>query len=404
MVSVHNPDQYMWNLRQVISQSRKKIGFLIGAGAPAGVRLIGGQPLIPAIPALTATVLAGLQQTYAEPIAGLIGDIGKDSPNIEDLLTRVRALGALLGEHKMHGLSGKEYAELGREICKSIGVHVGKDLPSGQNAYTELVSWIGGTERRTPVEIFTTNYDLLFEQAFERARQPYFDGFSGGCAPFFDPSSVANNDLPPRWARLWKLHGSLGWELKEDGDVTRSAKSDSPFCVFPEHLKYEQTRKAPYSALFDRLRAFLMEPDTILISCGFSFSDSHITARISECLVANPASTVFALQFGNLDDEPSAKALALHSPNVSVYARDRAIVNTIVAPWRTGEPPAKNWNTIQETYWKRPTPDEQGQFLLGDFGKFAPFFAAARTDQGPGTAGATPTAQIADPESVEAGS
>ena len=44
--------------------------------------------------------------------------------------------------------------------------------------------------------------------------------------------------------------------------------------MFPEHLKYEQTQKAPYAALLDRLRAFLATPDTLLISVGFSFADA----------------------------------------------------------------------------------------------------------------------------------
>ena len=35
-VSVHNPDQYMASLRQIIAQGRKRIGLLVGAGAPAG--------------------------------------------------------------------------------------------------------------------------------------------------------------------------------------------------------------------------------------------------------------------------------------------------------------------------------------------------------------------------------
>lgn len=383
MASVHNPDQHMWTLRQLISQNRKKIGFLIGAGAPAGVRLLGDSPLIPAIEALTATVLAKLEQGYAEPLAGLINDIGKEKPNIEDILSRVRSVSSVIGSHEIHGMNADQYVELGRAICKNIGIEVGKELPQGQNAYTALVSWIAGADRQCPVEIFTTNYDLLLEQAFERAKLPYFDGFVGGSTSFFDGSTVASNDLPSRWARLWKLHGSLGWEVTPTGDVTRNPGSDSPYCVFPEHLKYEQTAKAPYSALFDRLRAFLSEPDVLLIVCGFSFADAHITARISESLVANPAASVFAFQFKNLEEEPFAAALASQRANVSVYARDKAVVNTISAPWRTGEPPTRNWGAIQASYWKRPTEEQAGEFLLGDFGRFAPFLAAARTEQGP---------------------
>ena len=41
----------------------------------------------------------------------------------------------------------------------------------GPSPYTEFVTWISGTGREHPVEIFTTNYDLLFEQALERTRK-----------------------------------------------------------------------------------------------------------------------------------------------------------------------------------------------------------------------------------------
>jgi hypothetical protein len=384
----------MWTLRQLISQNRKKIGFLIGAGAPAGVRLLGDAPLIPAIEELTAKVLAALDQSYATAVKGVVDDIGKERPNIEDILSRVRAIGSVIGTYEMHGLDGAKYGELGAAICKNIGVIVGKDLPGGANAYTSLISWISGADRKCPVEIFTTNYDLLFEQAFERAKIPYFDGFVGASTSFFDGSTVASNDLPPRWTRLWKLHGSLGWEVTSTGDVTRRSGSNSPYCVFPEHLKYEQTAKAPYSALFDRLRAFLSEPDVLLIASGFSFADAHITARISESLVANPAASVFAFQYKSLDEEPYAAALASNRANVSVYARDKAVVNTISAPWRTGEPPTKNWDAIQATYWRRPNAEASGEFLLGDFARLAPFLAAARTEQGRSPQHATEHASI----------
>ena len=52
--NIHNPDQYMSSLRTIIAQGRKKIGFLIGAGAPAGMKKDDGTyPLIPAVEGLS---------------------------------------------------------------------------------------------------------------------------------------------------------------------------------------------------------------------------------------------------------------------------------------------------------------------------------------------------------------
>jgi hypothetical protein len=37
--TVHNPDRFMADLRQILSQGRKRIGILIGAGGPLSVRV-----------------------------------------------------------------------------------------------------------------------------------------------------------------------------------------------------------------------------------------------------------------------------------------------------------------------------------------------------------------------------
>ena len=203
-----------------------------------------------------------------------------ENPNIETILSRVRSLAGVIGKAKVHGLDGIGFKELGDAICTEIGKIVNQDLPAGPSPYTEIVAWITGADRPHPVEIFTTNYDLLFEQALERSKTPYFDGFSGANEPFFDPSSVASNDLPSRWVRLWKLHGSLGWTTNAKKEVIRAGQRCATHLVFPEHLKYDQTQKAPYSALFDRLRAFLMTPDILLIAKCFSFEDAHISGSL----------------------------------------------------------------------------------------------------------------------------
>ena len=130
----------------------------------------------------------------------------------------MRSLASVIGKTQINGLDGDGYKKLSEAICNQIGTIVNQSLYEGPSPYTEFVSWISGTDREHPVEIFTTNYDQLFEQALERSRAPYFDGFTGASAPFFDPSSVASNDLPSRWTRLWKLHGSLGWTANARGE------------------------------------------------------------------------------------------------------------------------------------------------------------------------------------------
>ena len=376
----------MFDFRQIVALGRKRLGFLIGAGGPADLqvnRTTGqldecGDPLIPTVAPLTTAVLAALPPDFEPAIAAIRHRSA--TPFIEDILSMTRGLSQVLGSAEVEGLDGHGYTRLSERICDEIGRIVDVVLPESANAFTELIGWIGGTERAHPVEIFTTNYDLLFEQAFERLRLPYFDGFVGAATPFFDPSTVSTNDLPARWARLWKLHGSLGWSIDGHNMVVRGKPGSKNHLIYPEHLKYDQIQKAPYASLFERLHRFLIMPDTLLVVSGFSFADAHVSSRIDEALAANPAASVFAFQYAALSNEPYAAALARRRANFSVFAPDGAIVNCVEAQWRLGQLPSREWDAVRSSYWESGQ-SEQPQFLLGRFSALARFFAFSRSEQ-----------------------
>jgi len=379
----HNPDRFMSDLRQILSQGRKRIGLLVGAGAPMSLRVDGagalvsegGHSLMPGVEKLTSQAIEALAEQQKVAAKKIREELGATA-NIESILTRIRLLQQALGPAQVHGLDSEGYKALGAEVCKKIGEVVGASLPKERNAYTELVSWVSGTLRAHAVEIFTTNYDLLFEEAFERSRASYFDGFTGGHLPFFDPVSVASDDLPPRWSRLWKLHGSLGWALEGDSVVRGRGRTASQL-VYPDHLKYELTQKQPYSALFERLRQFLLTPDSILLTSGFSFRDAHICAVLDEALAMNANASVMAFQYMPLASEEPACKLAYERPNLSVYAADGAVIGGVKGTWRPGDPP-KNWEDIRATFWGPRWQGKQGKFLLGDFALLTRFCALAQ--------------------------
>lgn len=384
MKTFHNPDRFMSDLRQVLSQGRKRIGLLVGAGAPMSIRLdakgklaSGGKSLMPGVEELTKSAIESLKGPNKVAAEAIRTELGAGA-NIESILTRIRLLHQALGPAKVNELDSAGYRLLGEEICKKIGDVVGAGLPNERNPYTDLVAWVSGTLRAHAIEIFTTNYDLLFEEAFERARTPYFDGFTGGHAPFFDPVSVASDDLPARWSRLWKLHGSLGWAL-EGSAVVRGRGRTATQLVYPDHLKYELTQKQPYSALFERLRQFLLSPDTLLLTTGFSFRDAHICAVLDESLAMNANASVLAFQYMGLAAEEPACKLAYDRPNLSVYAADGAVIGGIPGAWKPGEPP-KNWDQIRATFWGPRSKDKGNEFLLGDFALFTRFCALAQAN------------------------
>ena len=280
MSTVHNPDRCMVDLRRVLSQGKKRIGLFVGAGAGVSVRVNedgqmaeSGQPLIPDVEGLTTSVLDALEHADRHVVDHLVKKQLGGKPNVEAILTKVRQLADAIGDSPVYGFADQDFNRLAEAMCGHIGKRVQAALPEGESPYLDLVSWITGTRRGHPVEVFTPNYDLLIEEALERQQAQCFDGFVGSHRPFFDSASVLTDTLPSRWTLLWKLHGSLCWEEAEGQHIVRTGKREATALIYPEHRKYTQVGRLPYSALFERLRSFLTEPDTLLLCTGFSFSD-----------------------------------------------------------------------------------------------------------------------------------
>jgi len=378
----HNPDRYMMDLRQILSQGRKRIGFFIGAGAPLSMRVNDknelddkGKPIIPDVSGLTQLVLTKLDQDEKSVVEKISN--GNDEFSIEDILTKIRKLSQVIDEQEVFGFNGAKFDGLAKKLCSEIGKIVAPYLPPSPNPYTELTSWIGGIDRQYPIEIFTPNYDLLLEESFERAKLPYFDGFSGAHNPFFDAPSINGDSLPARWSRVWKIHGSLGWDINSD-NITRTGLRTATELIYPEHLKYEHISRQPFSALFERLKNFLSTPDTLLLCSGFSFLDAHITSVFEETLSANPHTSIIAFQYSNIDlNSPSAK-LALKRPNLSLYGPEGAIISGVYGKWELGKSPSDEWTNIRSTFLN--TSKESTNFSLGDFAQLMRFIALSKSE------------------------
>jgi len=276
----------------------RPLGFLLGAGTSSSVRP-GGVPLIPAIAPMTdgiRTELGSKNSTLRVLDSMLIQD-GVTVPTLEDWLSRLRALKEIVGADSVRGMSADDISSLEARIVSAVTKQVAVDLPPDGGGFDAISRWAGAFDRKHPLEIFTLNYDLLVEQSFERHRVAYFDGFLGAHRPFLDVRTMEDDALPSRWARLWKMHGSVNWTM-EDGNVFRtSGRNASEYTgnlIHPSHLKYDQSRKMPYLAMQDRLRAFLKEPGALLLSTGYSFGDQHINQLIVEGLSGNPSAAVFA--------------------------------------------------------------------------------------------------------------
>lgn len=385
---IEDPRRQLSYLQQCLSSDKKPLGLFLGAGCPMAIRLDGSEqvPLIPDIAGITRIVRDELEKRPdCQPLLRIVEDhFEKDAcanTTVEDMLTHIRALRSVAGNDTVRGLSAEHLDKLDDAICQCIHQVADKMLPNAETPYHRTASWVDAARRGNPVEIFTTNYDLLMEQAFEDSRVPYFDGFAGVRKPFFDLRSMEEDMLPLRWARLWKLHGSINWYQVADKGVFRgTTKEDggSKRVIHPSHLKYQESRRMPYLAMIDRLRAFLKQPTSTLILCGYSFRDDHINEVIVQGLQCTQTAIAFALLFGGITEYSQAAALARKRSNLNLLARDGAVIGGQTSRWPEKDADSVSVDNGRWVKWRPVDPATDGgkqsaEFTLGDFAIFGEF-------------------------------
>lgn len=152
------------------------------------------------------------------------------------------------------------------------------------------------------VQLFTTNYDTLFEQAAQEGGYAVIDGFSFTfprtfSGRYFDYDIVQRErtrlkdeeSFMSKVFHLYKMHGSLTWEKTEQGIVQQVNSTESPLIVYPASDKYESSYEQPYFEMMSRFQQALRRENTLLIVVGFGFRDKHIQNVILEAVNQNPS-------------------------------------------------------------------------------------------------------------------
>lgn len=364
----HSPEQQVNELIAQLGLHGRPMMFLLGAGASKAAGL-------PGIDKLTELVLGSLTGDHANHFRAVRKASG--GGNIEMVLNRLRLMQELLGPRdKLHSMTLKDATELDTAICEGIISEVSPSEAPDSPSHVLFARWIRSTQSPIPIEVFTTNYDLIIELALEKERVPFFDGFVGAVRPFFLASAVDEiagpmgeaESVPHTWTRLWKIHGSVGWRLvQESGQrvVVRdlSDMSGGDLVIYPSLRKYEEARRLPFLTLLDRLRSALMQPEPLLIVCGYSFADDHITEVLTEGVRVNQRAHIVVLCHGGIPSVVEDAASRL--PNLTVLGRRNAIVATRRGAWTEPADPEGLrglWST-----------DEPIGLRLGEFGAFASF-------------------------------
>lgn len=419
-MSKHDPSEYIRGIQQILISDKKKIGFLFGAGSSLAWKNEKSLT-VPAIGKMTSEIVAEVgkgNKKYKEAFVQIEKELGTDNFNIEIILSNLEQKYSFIGGGTLNKLNQKEFADLIQkikaEVRKKVSVHsekgkiVTKDVVS-ELVQTDFANWIGQAERKFPIEIFTTNYDFLFELGLEHKEIPYYDGFCGSLRAFFNPESVEDFRFLPKQTKLWKIHGSLGWHFDKDTEkILRVSPDDDDILIYPSTLKYKDSKKQPYESLLDRLSNFLKQDDAILITCGYSWGDEHINSRIISALKTNTTSHIIGLIFDKYKDDKGATFYSLNqdsklakigmdNPKISIYGGRSAVIGCNFGEWTLKSEPSKEDSVNIDLYFDEDAaidPKEEkktevkgeevwtgkGEFILPDFSNLVRFLNSMVSD------------------------
>lgn len=418
----HDPSEYIRGIQQILISDKKKIGFLFGAGSSLAIKN-DNSLTVPAIGKMTCEIIEDVGKENAKYITALEeikNELGERNFNIETILSNLEQKVLFIGKSVLNSLNKDEFVDLikriKKEVREKVSVHnitlcdiiskkefkriIKKDVVE-ELVQTDFANWIGQAERKYPIEIFTTNYDFLFELGLEHREIPYYDGFCGSLRAFFNPESVEDFSFLSKQTKLWKIHGSLGWHYDKDTEkILRVSPDDDDILIYPSTLKYKESKKQPYESLMDRLSNFLKQDDAILITCGYSWGDEHINSRIISALKTNTTSHVIGLiydKFDKINKKSNVVKIGLDNSKISIYASRCAVIGCNYGEWKLKSEPSKDDTVNLNLYFdedaaidlgeekKKEIKGEEvwtgkGEFILPDFGKLVIFLNSMVSD------------------------
>lgn len=372
----HDPSESVRGLQQILTSNKKRIGFLFGAGTSM---CLDNKYRLPGIVQMTEEIITEISssteladsQLYSAALSQVKATLEKANHwNIEYLLSDLEQKEKVVeASDTLNGLNKKQIRILcdliKSKIHAKVSIHEAiKSAGMDKLIHVEFAEWIGQAHRYFPIEIFTTNYDLLFELGLESNSIPYFDGFMGSYEPFFVSEIVDDHSFMPQITKLWKIHGSLGWRYDDERKrVLRGcADSDNDILIYPSIQKYNNSKKQPYTSLIDRLYRFLRQDDTVLFVFGYSFGDEHLNERIMTALKSGETSHVYGFLFDEVTSEDGTKSYGLDPGNtayklakansrLSIYGLRSAVIGCKPGQWKLKNEPSIDDIILLNTYF-----------------------------------------------------
>lgn len=319
----------------------KNVSFLLGSGTSS--------PALPLMSGLYAGVKEKIKTALRSPQNLQLFDkvSNKDQENLEEILGLLYArLSYYLGIEKDEDET-KEYdttkslieqieeyilTQLNQNISDKCGEESQQETPftSTLKVYETFYRALAPRSKElSRLSVFTTNNDLFNETAMDNTNTMYINGFTPGLKRYFNPSlfhhtyskrmdsSIDKYEPVDNMVYLYKLHGSVNWVEQEsvgnkfynivEIDATQSSSStpSERVMIYPAPTKQNKSLGSPYT---DIIRAFhhkLLQPNSVLFVCGYSFSDEHLNRIIYQALAANSSLNIVVVN--KLDESKEIK-------------------------------------------------------------------------------------------------
>ena len=276
----------------------------------------------------------------------ILGSYGGDSADIEGYLnwlnTGIRFIDQNSNPTKLESQKKEKLIKSFNETKKFLVDSIVKDYDKEEKGilstknnyqlfYNSIFS-IRGIKNYSPVNIYTTNYDLFNEIAMESLNIQYTNGFRGTVNRVFDPAVFQlrlvddENRYKDKWSvvrkyvKLYKIHGSIDWRYDNkvknvvQSNITNESLED--VLIYPTINKHIETQQTPYSELFRALTVNLQKPDSTLIIIGYGFPDQHINHLISQSLNNEDFNLIV---FGNQTEENAKEFIKQHQHKANFH-------------------------------------------------------------------------------------
>ncbi len=366
MTTTHDPHGFANTLSAKLATRSRHVCVLLGAG-------VGKACGLPDVATLQDEIVEDLKSEQKSLLETQLA-----TGNIEHALSRLRRISSLLDDETetIGGLTAQTARELDSAICAQIVSRL--DVQQADLAPAlHLASWAGRSEYHLPLEVFTVNYDLLIETAFEKLGVAYFDGFVGALNARFRTDLVeaipadADEWLPSFLVRLWKLHGSVNWAWEAEGriDVVRLGSpvdAGQVAAIYPSDTKYDESRRVPFVVLQDRFRRALYTPESLVLVTGYSWRDEHLNELLIDAARRRPRSEIITFTRSTIPATVAENAFGL--PNLQAVTAKEAVLGGVQGAWEAPDDPLPG-------VWS------DDHFALADFRHLAAFLAKSSAPQ-----------------------